>query len=135
MPGEAGRARNRALNTRATQAFDGIQAYAREIFASISVVLREFVFDAVLHHSDHYLQLTVPGFGYPRGDVPAHFRCVGPVPPDPPVDAFEPPAWWAELSCDRRVVVVTQGSLASSNMRGTNSAISGLKYLSTDLWA
>jgi hypothetical protein len=39
MPGEAGRARNRAWNARATQAFDGIQAYAREIFASIGVVL------------------------------------------------------------------------------------------------
>lgn len=116
LPGEPGRALNRELNAQAVQAFGEIQAYAEEVFASIGLKLDEFVFDAVLHHSDHYLQLTVPGFEYPRGDVPSHFRFVGPVPPNPPAADFEPPAWWSELSGERRVVVVTQGTLANDDL-------------------
>lgn len=55
---------------------------------------------------DHYLQLTVPGFEYPRGDAPSSFRFVGPL-----------PKWWADVKdTERPVVVVTQGTLDNRDL-------------------
>jgi UDP:flavonoid glycosyltransferase YjiC (YdhE family) len=52
----------------------------------------------------------VPGLEYPRTDLPAHVRFVGRLAPPPslPVDL---PHWWPELSTERTVVHVTQGTL------------------------
>jgi MGT family glycosyltransferase len=115
MDGDAGRARNRAMNAEAQRMFAEVQEFSESTFASVGLTLPEFIFDAMLNASDHYLQLTVPGFEYPRGDVPAGFRCIGPIPPDAGA-VYDPPAWWPELSGDRPVVVVTQGTLANRDL-------------------
>ena len=60
--------------------------------------------------ADWLLQLTVPGFEYPRRDLPATVTFTGPVLPE----ASEPPGgipdWWDELDGFRKVVHVTQGT-------------------------
>lgn len=115
MKGEEGRARNRAMNAEARKMFAETQKSSEETFASIGLTLSEFILNAPVSAADHYLQLTVPSFEYPRGDAPAHFRCIGPIPQDPGGD-YDPPAWWPELSGDRPAVVVTQGTLANGDL-------------------
>lgn len=61
-----------------------------------------------------FLQGTTPAFEYPRGDLPPQVHFIGPFVPQPPV-TFTPPAWWADLQGERRVVLVTQGTVATSS--------------------
>jgi MGT family glycosyltransferase len=61
---------------------------------------------------DAYLQLSVPGFEYPR-DIPASVHFVG-TPPIIP-NQVPPPPWAHELDGSRRVVLVTQGTVANHN--------------------
>ena len=59
-----------------------------------------------------YLQSTVPGFEYPRRDLPPQVHFVGPLLPEAAGDE-RLPAWWPELGERRPVVLVTQGTLAA----------------------
>jgi UDP:flavonoid glycosyltransferase YjiC (YdhE family) len=59
-----------------------------------------------------YMQSTVPGFEYPRSDLPPQVQFIGPLLPSASED-FEPPSWWHELDGARRVVLVTQGTVAT----------------------
>jgi hypothetical protein len=113
------------MNALAVRNFAEIQTYARRTLDSLGLQLDEFLFDAMLRHADHYLQLTVPGFEYPRGDVPSTFRCVGPVLPLDDGAAFTPPGWWSELSGDRPVVVVTQGTVANDDLTELDVVVVG----------
>jgi UDP:flavonoid glycosyltransferase YjiC (YdhE family) len=65
--------------------------------------------------ADRLVQLTVPGFEYPRRDLPATVTYVGPVLPEPPAD-FEPPPWWEEALAAETVVHVTQGTLDNGDL-------------------
>ncbi|WP_345629768.1 nucleotide disphospho-sugar-binding domain-containing protein [Rugosimonospora acidiphila] len=114
-PGEQARARNRAMNAEVRQAFADLQRFAEATLGSLGVALPDYLFDAPFRHTDHYLQLTVPSFEYPRGDLPAHLRFIGTLPPAPGGDYVEP-AWWPELSAGRPVVVVTQGTVATADL-------------------
>jgi UDP:flavonoid glycosyltransferase YjiC (YdhE family) len=53
--------------------------------------------------------LSVPGLEYPRREQPATVRFVGPLPA--PDAASGLPPWWDELTDDRPIVHVTQGTL------------------------
>ena len=64
---------------------------------------------------DAYLQTTVAGFEYPRPDLPASVRFVGPI-LAPPSSRFDPPDWWDELAAGRPVVHVTQGTLDNADL-------------------
>lgn len=69
---------------------------------------------------DAILQIGVPGFEFPRSDLPAHFKIVGIV---PPTEIVVKPAfrWWAQLEANgeldkddparKKVVVVAQGTV------------------------
>jgi MGT family glycosyltransferase len=70
------------------------------------------LFDSVVDLADAYLQLTVPSFEFPR-DFPQSVRFVG-RPPIIPHQAPLPP-WAHELDGSRKVVLVTQGTLANHN--------------------
>ena len=59
-----------------------------------------------------YMQSTVPAFEYPRSDLPPHVHFIGPLLPEPN-DDFMPPRWWPELAGSRRVVLLTQGTVAT----------------------
>ncbi|WP_316528446.1 nucleotide disphospho-sugar-binding domain-containing protein [Kitasatospora brasiliensis] len=69
--------------------------------------------------ADHYLQLTVPGFEYPRSDLPAGVSFVGALPLRADSGGGLPD-WWPELSRaraeGRRIVVVTQGTFANADL-------------------
>jgi UDP:flavonoid glycosyltransferase YjiC (YdhE family) len=70
------------------------------------------LFDSVVELADAYLQLTVPGFEFPR-DIPASVHFVG-TPPMIPGQA-PLPSWADDLDGSRKVVLVTQGTLANHN--------------------
>lgn len=111
--GRVGHLRNSALNAIGRATFFGpIAKAARDVRAELglpAVPIRGFEFglSEYLH-----IQLCVPGFEYPRSDLPPHVVFVGaPVPPMPSV--FDPPNWWPRLSESTRVVLVTQGTIAT----------------------
>ena len=62
--------------------------------------------------ADAYLQLSVPSFEFPR-DIPRSVHFVG-TPPIIP-GQVPPPPWAHELDGSRRVVLVTQGTVANHN--------------------
>jgi UDP:flavonoid glycosyltransferase YjiC (YdhE family) len=70
------------------------------------------VFDSVVQLADAYMQLTVPSFEFPR-DIPPSVHFIGAL---PIIRNQAPlPAWAHELDGSRKVVLVTQGTLANHN--------------------
>jgi MGT family glycosyltransferase len=69
------------------------------------------MFDATVLLPDAFLQLTVPGFEYPRESLPSSVRFVG-TPPILPNQAPLPP-WADDLDGSRKVVMVTQGTVSN----------------------
>lgn len=65
-------------------------------------------------HSDGVLQLTCPGFEYPR-TLPAPVHFVGPTTTSTATD-HALPDWWSELDGSRPVVHVTQGTVANDDL-------------------
>ena len=68
------------------------------------------LFDSVIALADAYLQLSVPGFEYPR-DIPSTVNFIGALPIVP--NQAPLPGWAHELDGSRKVVLVTQGTLAN----------------------
>jgi MGT family glycosyltransferase len=68
------------------------------------------LFDSVVELADDYLQLSVPGFEFPR-EVPPNVRFIGAMPIIP--NQAPVPAWAGELGDTRKVVLVTQGTVAN----------------------
>ncbi len=58
-----------------------------------------------------YLQGTTPSFEYPRSDLPPQVHFIGTF--LPPVPAFTPPAWWDDLKSGKKIIHVTQGTIAT----------------------
>ncbi len=72
-----------------------------------------------------YLQATVPGFEYPRRDLPSNVRYIGALPVEPPAN-WTAPDWWEDLDGTRPVVHVTQGTLANTEPKLIRPALEGL---------
>jgi MGT family glycosyltransferase len=70
------------------------------------------LFESTVRLADVYLQLTVPSFEFPR-DMPRSVRFVG-TPPIIPKQV-KLPSWAHELDGSRKIVLVTQGTLANHN--------------------
>jgi MGT family glycosyltransferase len=68
------------------------------------------LFDSVVELADAYMQLTAPSFEFPR-DIPASVHFIGALPIVP--NQAPLPSWAAELDGSRRVVLVTQGTVAN----------------------
>ncbi|EJL78411.1 glycosyltransferase, MGT family [Variovorax sp. CF313] len=111
-----GRVRNRAMNANLKQAMFGeVQRYFDALLTCAGLpALPDFFIDAMVRLPDLYLQLTAASFEYPRSDLPASVRFVGPL-LAPASRDFTPPDWWHELDDGRSVVLVTQGTLANQN--------------------
>lgn len=58
-----------------------------------------------------YLQGTTPSFEYPRSDLPPQVHFIGTF--LPPLPAFTPPAWWDDLKFGKKIIHVTQGTIAT----------------------
>jgi MGT family glycosyltransferase len=112
------RVRNVSMNW-ATEHFAlaDIQRFARHRLAEAGVAggFRGYFIDLQPKVVDTYLQATVAGFEYPRSDLAASVRFVGPI-LAPPARSFEQPVWWDELGDDRPVVHVTQGTLDNADL-------------------
>ncbi len=125
--GPLGRVRNRLLNRltrgvllgRPQAAFNRVRQDAG--FAPVP----HLFLDHPVHAADIYLQSTVPSFEYPRSDLPASVRFVGAARQNG-VDAWTPPAWWPDLTEGRRVVLVTQGTVATDPDDLIRPAVAGL---------
>ncbi|USU13825.1 hypothetical protein NF701_08390 [Sphingomonadaceae bacterium OTU29THOMA1] len=70
-------------------------------------------YDAVVRLPDFFLQAGVPGLEFPRQDLPESLRFCGATPPTPGL--FPIPAWAADLEDGRKVVLVTQGTVANGD--------------------
>jgi MGT family glycosyltransferase len=111
------RLRNTTMNW-ATEhvALADIQHFARHRLAEAGAPgFRGYFIDLQPRVVDTYLQATVAGFEYPRSDLAASVRFVGPI-LAPPARAFEQPPWWGELERGRPVVHITQGTLDNADL-------------------
>jgi MGT family glycosyltransferase len=70
------------------------------------------LFDSVVQLADAYMQLSVPSFEFPR-DIPRSVHFVG-TPPIIP-NQVPLPSWAHELDGSRKIVLVTQGTVANHN--------------------
>jgi MGT family glycosyltransferase len=68
------------------------------------------LFESVVELADVYLQLTVPSFEFPR-DIPPSVRFIGVLPII--LNQAPLPPWADDLDGSRKVVLVTQGTLAN----------------------
>jgi UDP:flavonoid glycosyltransferase YjiC (YdhE family) len=70
-------------------------------------------FDAAVALPDLYLHTSVSGFEYPRHETPKSVHFIGALPPQAGVGSL--PSWSSDLDGSRRVVLVTQGTVANSD--------------------
>ena len=70
------------------------------------------LFDSVVKLADTYLQLSIPSFEFPR-EIPASVRFIGSLPIL--VNQVPLPSWASDLDGTRKVVLVTQGTVANHN--------------------
>lgn len=71
-------------------------------------------YDAMIRLPDLFLQAGVPGLEFPRRSVPPSLHYIGANPPAPGV--YPVPGWAGDLNDGRKVVLVTQGTVANSNL-------------------
>ena len=112
-----GRVRNRVLNV-VTQrlVFGGNQRHFLHVLRDVGAgPVSMFLLDAPARLADRFLQLTTPGFEYPRSDLPAEVTFAGPLLSSGPGAATLPP-WWADLE-GRTVIHVTQGTIANDDLQ------------------
>lgn len=114
--GPLGAARDAAVRTVSERVLTrrGLAALDRASAAVGGEGIPGLLFDGALV-ADRLLVLTVPGFEYPRTDLPDRVRFTGPVRP-PPVRSWDPPPWWPDLGADRPVVHVTQGTMDNADL-------------------
>jgi MGT family glycosyltransferase len=72
-----------------------------------------------------YMQPTVPGFEYPRSDLPSNVHFIGMMPGEVPL-GWEPPTWWDDLDGTRPVIHVTQGTVANASPELIAPTLEGL---------
>ncbi|WP_188037443.1 nucleotide disphospho-sugar-binding domain-containing protein [Actinotalea sp. JY-7885] len=114
--GPLGTARNVALNALVRHvALRRCQRQADETIRALSGRGLDGYFMDWLLAAERIAQLTVAEFEYPRRDLPASLRFVGPASRLAPPRGTTPP-WWDELDDSRPVVLVTQGTLANSDL-------------------
>lgn len=125
MRGPLGRLRNALLSTVAEKGiFAPVQRYADEIaVAETGRGLSRFFLDWPAG-SDQLVQFTVPEFEYPRSGLPGTVHFVGPV-SRTRVGTAPLPEWWGDLD-GRRVVHVTQGTVANSGWGLVEAAVAAL---------
>lgn len=120
LTGEGARERHREMNAAVREMLAGAQRHIEENFGECGTELPGFILDCMVSVPDHYLQLTVPGFEYPRGDLPPSFRFAGPLAARtkaPEAGQAALPDWWDEVThTGRPVVVVTQGSFDNRDL-------------------
>ncbi|GKU04785.1 udp-glucuronosyl udp-glucosyltransferase [Fusarium langsethiae] len=129
---ESGRARNQFMNQMM------VGGPFAQVISHQDEVLKELGATEILepqvpfHHwvlmHDLTLQLCPPSLEYDRSDMPSNVKFAGCLTPKPIPSDFVYPAWWDDVRRgDRRIVVVTQGTIAQD---ASNLIIPTIKALS-----
>lgn len=117
--------RNRALNWAVEHVlFRDVQQHWNEARAGLGLPKTGWFQDTVTN-AELYMQLSVPGFEYPRSDLAPMVHFIGTMPVPAP-SGWAAPAWWEELNGPRPVVHVTQGTVANMTPELIAPAIAGL---------
>ncbi|MBH0779313.1 glycosyltransferase [Nocardia bovistercoris] len=92
--------------------FGPVQADLDQLHRSVHGRAAEAFVVNWMSEADAIVQLSVPGFEYPRPDATVPIRFAGPViaPTDGPL-----PSWWSDLDGARPVVLATQGTIANQD--------------------
>jgi MGT family glycosyltransferase len=92
-----------------------VKAYADAMLAKLDArPLPGSLTQSIIDFPDAMIQLTIPSFEYDYGPIPANRHFVGGLPA--PAVHGPAPDWWSELDGPRRVVLVTQGTLANTDL-------------------
>lgn len=114
-PGLLGRIRNAALEVFTEKVvFGGVQREAERILLEATGKKLDGFFMSGASRADAIVQFTVPGFEYPRRDLPDTVHFVGPMSRVTKSES-ELPDWWHELDGTRPVVHVSQGTIANTD--------------------
>ncbi|WP_151525796.1 glycosyltransferase [Serinicoccus kebangsaanensis] len=115
--GPLARARNAAIRIVAHRFLRPVTALAQRLVADLEGIETDLVPFDWTAHSDGILQLTCPGFEYPRrrADVPAPIHFIGPTTTSSAAQ-HALPGWWSDLDGGRPVVHVTQGTIANTDL-------------------
>jgi MGT family glycosyltransferase len=112
---EEGRARNAAMNAQFEGLFAPTQSHLQAVLQDLGASEPPpFVAHGMSTMADRTLQLCPASFEYPRSDLPAGVRFIGPL-PQPFEGDFDAPHWWGDVLAAERVVVVTQGTVANTD--------------------
>jgi MGT family glycosyltransferase len=112
--------RNRVLYLGQQVLFDDVQRHWRQVRARVGLATRRSLFDASLD-ATAFVQPTVPGFEYPRSDLPDNVTFVGALHPDFP---SPDPTLLAGLRTP--LVHVTQGTISNVDPHLIAPALKGL---------
>lgn len=85
-----------------------------------------FICNAMLAMANRVLYMTVPSFDYPRTDLPIDIEFIGPILREHD-NTYVQPEWWSQLSLEKPVILVNQGTMISDPMELIYPTIEGLK--------
>lgn len=97
----------------ASAVIEPLQALYDAELTKLGIVPDGSTFSVTATHADTFLQGGVPELEYPRSNLPGHLRFVGSWPSTPSATAI--PEWAGDLY-GRRVVLVTQGTVANADL-------------------
>ncbi|KAM0246430.1 hypothetical protein ACHAP5_004744 [Fusarium lateritium] len=129
---ESGRARNHVINQMMVGGpFAEVIAHQEQVLKGLGateILEPQIPFHHWMLMHDMTLQLCPPSLEYSRSDMPSNVKFAGCATPKPiPVD-FVYPSWWEDVKRgDRRIVAVTQGTIARD---ATNLIIPTIEALS-----
>jgi MGT family glycosyltransferase len=122
---QRGRLRNQMLQWAVEHVlFRDVQQYWNQVRESLGLPPTGWLMD-VAKSVDLYMQPCVPGFEYPRSDMPPQVHFIGLLPAPTPA-GWTPPPWWGDLDGSRPVVHVTQGTVANEQPDLIKPALEGL---------
>jgi MGT family glycosyltransferase len=111
-----GRTRNIEDNQKFQAMFRSVQEYIDQVLNDCGASpMPSFFLDCFYTLPDLFLQFTAEAFEYPRSDMPSSIKFIGPILPESPAD-FRRPEWWSELDSSKPLVLVTQGTIANTNL-------------------
>jgi MGT family glycosyltransferase len=127
----AGRLRNRLLTLAGDHlALRAIRRRADEVRLEAGLPrLGASAMENIARRPDLYLVGTVGAFEFPRSDLFERTHFVGALDLPAADTRFDPPAWWDELDDGRRVVLLTQGTIANDGQRLLVPAVAALADL------
>jgi MGT family glycosyltransferase len=110
-----GRLRNQAETQQLIAMMEPSSIHCNNILRSCGAPeVPEFFFDCTANLPDHFLQLTAEAFEYPRSDMKDSIEFIGNLMPKGKATSM--PAWWDSLDKSKPVVLVTQGTIANTDM-------------------